>query len=421
MNAEERQRLKRIMEFTAGLAVTVCLIVLIFFRTEIFTKGLSRAVGILTPFVYGAVIAYLLHPACSVLERWLLRAEKRICKKEHPGLRRMLSILLVLAAFFAILIVLLMTVLPELINSISGLVAQLPGALERFQAWIAGLDNGEASHGAVVYIEQMVETLTQRLENFLQTDLLPEMMNLVSSVTLSFVGILSVLKNFGLGCIIAAYFLGGWEKFVAQAKLIVYGVFPTHIADWIKKEILFADRMFSGFIHGKLVDSLIVGLICFVFCALTNMPYAVLVSVIVGVTNIIPFFGPYLGAIPSVLLILTVSPMMSIVFLVFVIILQQFDGNVLGPKILGDELGLSGFWILFAILVAGDLWGLVGMLVGVPLFAVIYDLIRSFIMKRLKQRGQETMIQNYEDVHHSPEPEKQAKPAKRPRKGKKRS
>ena len=409
MNSGERQQQKRVLELVACSAVVICLIVLLFFRTSVFSGALQRALGILKPFIYGAVIAYLLHPVCIIVEKLIAGIGKRLCKTEHPGLRRMLSILVTLVLFFAVLLLLLMMVLPELINSISGLIAQLPDALDRFQKWIAGLDNGEMSHEAVVYIQQMVETVTQRLENFLQTDLLPNLMNLVGSVTSSFVSILSLLKNFGLGCIVAAYFLGGWEKFVAQAKLCIYGIFRKDIADWIRKEILFTDRMFSGFIHGKLTDSLIVGILCFVFCALANMPYAVLVSVIVGVTNVIPFFGPYLGAIPSVLLILTISPVKSLVFLIFVILLQQFDGNVLGPKILGDQLGLSGFWILFSILVFGDLWGLVGMLVGVPLFAVLYDLIRSFMRSRLKKQGEEPMVEAYERTYHAPQPVKQKK------------
>ena len=409
MNSGERQQQKRVLELVACSAVVICLIVLLFFRTSVFSGALQRALGILKPFIYGAVIAYLLHPVCKIVEKLIAGIGKRLCKTEHPGLRRMLSILVTLVLFFAVLLLLLMMVLPELINSISGLIAQLPDALDRFQKWIAGLDNGEMSHEAVVYIQQMVETVTQRLENFLQTDLLPNLMNLVGSVTSSFVSILSLLKNFGLGCIVAAYFLGGWEKFVAQAKLCIYGIFRKDIADWIRKEVHFTDRMFSGFIHGKLTDSLIVGILCFVFCALANMPYAVLVSVIVGVTNVIPFFGPYLGAIPSVLLILTISPVKSLVFLIFVILLQQFDGNVLGPKILGDQLGLSGFWILFSILVFGDLWGLVGMLVGVPLFAVLYDLIRSFMRSRLKKQGEEPMVEAYERTYHAPQPVKQKK------------
>ena len=194
---------------------------------------------------------------------------------------------------------------------------------------------------------------------------------------------------------------------MAQAKLIVYAVFPESAAEWIRKEVHFTDRMFSGFIIGKLVDSLIIGLICFVFMMLFSMPYAMLISVIVGVTNIIPFFGPYLGAIPSLVLILTVSPVKCLIFLAFIILLQQFDGNILGPAILGDRLGLSGFWILFSIMIFSSLWGIVGMLIGVPLFAVIYDIIRSLIRWLLNYREQDSLMKEYENRY--PEKPEQAK------------
>ena len=158
--------------------------------------------------------------------------------------------------------------------------------------------------------------------------------------------------------------------------------------------------MFSGFIHGKVLDSLIIGVICLIFTLAVRMPYAVLISVIVGVTNIIPFFGPYIGAIPSALLVLTVSPVKCIVFVVFIIVLQQLDGNYIGPRILGDRLGISGIWILFSIMVFSSLLGFVGMLVGVPVFAVIYDLIRRGIYRLLNMRGEEKRIAVYETTYH---------------------
>ena len=213
------------------------------------------------------------------------------------------------------------------------------------------------------------------------------------------------MKNFGLGMIVAVYLMNGWEKFGAQAKMIVYAIFPKKAAEWIQYEIHYTDRMFSGFIHGKILDSAIVGIICFIFTMFTGMPYALLVSVIVGVTNIIPFFGPYMGMIPSALLILTSSPWKCLVFLVFIILLQQVDGNVLGPRILGETVGISSFWILFSILFFGSIWGLVGMIVGVPLFAVIYDLISRGVSNLLRKRRQETMLDKYTERFH---PEKAA-------------
>ncbi|MGX8688856.1 MAG: AI-2E family transporter, partial [bacterium] len=170
----------------------------------------------------------------------------------------------------------------------------------------------------------------------------------------------------------------------------------------------FVDRSFSGFISGKIIDSAIIGLLCFAFSMIAGLPYGILVSVIVGITNVIPFFGPYLGAVPSALLILTGSPWKCLIFVVFIIILQQIDGNVIGPMILGDKVGLSSFWILFAILVFGALWGLVGMIVGVPIFAVAYDLITRSVSYGLKKKERTDLLEDYKKAY-PPEEKKDKK------------
>ena len=387
---------RRDLFFTvAVLAIIVCAIVLLFFRPELFSRSLSTIISVSMPFIYGIVIAYLLRPASVYCENLLIKLFDKKETGKHRGLFRMISITVTIVLMFVLLFFLIMMILPELINSISGLIAQLPDAITQFEAWIQSLDKGDLSHEVVVTIKHTLDTLSERLTSYLQSDLLPMMESLVSGVTSSFMSILNVVKNFGLGCIISAYFLGSWEKYVQQLKLVVYAIFPKKAADWIRKEAHLTNRMFSGFIHGKLVDSLIMGVICFLFCTITRMPYALLISIIVGVTNIIPFFGPYLGAIPSIILVLTESTGKGIVFLVFIIVLQQVDGNIIGPAIIGDKLGLSGFWILFSILFFGSLWGLVGMLIGVPLFAVLYDLISRSLLELLNVRGQSKMADDY--------------------------
>ena len=303
----------------------------------------------------------------------------------------MLSLILMLV----FLTLLVLAVLPELINSISRLLSQLPSALDQFEIWIQSLDKGDISHEIVTSIETTLDTLSENLTSFLQTDLLPYLQTIVSDVTSSFMDILNIVKNFGLGCIISAYILGSWERFCMQIKLIVYAVFPKRAADWIREEIHYTDRMFSGFIHGKLLDSLIIGISCFIFCTIVRMPYTMLITIIIGVTNIIPFFGPYLGAIPSAVLVLTVSPSKCLLFVVFIIVLQQIDRNLLNPRILGNKLGLSSFWILFSILFFGSMWGFIGMLVGTPLFAVLYDLIRRLTVFLLNKRGQHSLEEEY--------------------------
>ncbi len=375
----------------AAATAVVCFVVLLFFRMDVFASGARLIFGLLTPFLCGIAIAYVLRPVCCLIEKWL----KHLIKN-HNGAVRMISILLTLVLMFAVLFLLVIAVLPGLVSSITSLVKSLPAALENFIDWLQTMDKGGISHEIVTQLEMAINTVGDNVEEFLETTVLPNMESLVTEVTSSFMDIVNLLKNFGLGCIVAAYLLGGWEKYMAQAKLLVYGMFPQKAADWIRDEVHFTDKMFSGFILGKILDSTIIGIICFVFTSVTVMPYALLVSVVVGVTNIIPFFGPYIGAIPSALLILSVSPGKCVVFVIFIILLQQLDGNVIGPTILGDRLGIGGIWILFSILIFGSLWGILGMLIGVPVFAVLYDLVRRLILYGLRSRKQEALLTEYQ-------------------------
>ena len=395
MNERERIRVKQLLVNVALVTAVVCLIISLFFRTKGFTHIVFRFLRILTPFFYGGAIAYLLCPVCRFLERVFGAADRKIGKKRHPGLVRTAAIFLSIVFLFAVILLLLLMLLPELISSISSLVSQLPDAFNKFESWLRTVDNNDVTHEAAMVLQEAMDTISNKLENFLQTDLLPMLQTLVPNVTSSFMNLFAVVKDFGLGCIISAYILGKREKFAAQGKLILYGLLPEKGADWILDELALTDTKLMGFIKGKLVDSLIIGILCFIFTYFARMPYALLVSVIVGVTNIIPFFGPYLGAIPSALLILTVSPIKCLVFLVFIILLQQFDGNYLGPKLLGDRLGISGIWILFSILLFSSLWGILGMIIGVPVFAVLYDLFRRLIFRCLRRRSRGDMIEEY--------------------------
>lgn len=180
--------------------------------------------------------------------------------------------------------------------------------------------------------------------------------------------------------------------------MILYSAVPSPWAQRILDEVKYADRMFGGFINGKILDSAIIGVLCYIVCLIVRFPSALLVSVIIGVTNVIPFFGPFIGAIPATLLILIQDPIKAIWFVLFVFILQQLDGNVIGPKILGNSTGLSSFWVLFAILLFGGLWGFVGMIVGVPLFAVIYDVVKKLVLFGLRRNGQTQMYDAYHDT-----------------------
>ena len=191
-----------------------------------------------------------------------------------------------------------------------------------------------------------------------------------------------------LGLIVSCYLLASRKKFARQSVMIVRSVLKPRWADLLLEEIAFVDRMFGGFIDGKILDSAIIGVLCYIGCALFNFPNALLISAFVGITNVIPYFGPFIGAIPSVLLILIEDPMKALWFGIFILGLQQLDGNIIGPAILGDRTGLSSFWVLFAIILFGEMWGIVGMIVCVPLFAVIYDIIKKLVRRGLAQKNQ---------------------------------
>ena len=384
---------KEILVTTGMAAAVICLVVLFFFRTSVYTGILSAVLGVFAPFIYGLIIAYLLHPVSTFLERFMYRTGPAVMSESLRSRIRFVAIVLSILLMFGLISLLLRAVIPQLVSSISDLVKQMPEGMARIESWIDSIIKEESA----VEIQEILNELTEYLQNYLQTTVLPGLKRVMTSVTSGFTGIISVLKNFLLGVIIAVYLLLSWDKFGLQLKMVNHALFPEKWSAWISEEARFTDEKFSGFIFGKLLDSLIVGVLCFIFMMILKMPYGLLISIIIGITNIIPVFGPFLGAVPATVLILTVSPAKALVFIVFVIILQQVDGNIIGPKILGDRLGLSAFWTLFSIIIFGSIWGIAGMLVGAPLFAVLYDIVRDIILTRLRRKGEEEILTQYEE------------------------
>lgn len=375
-----------------GIAVIVISFLCFFFlyRFEIFSGTIKGIFRILRSFLYGAVIAYLLAPLCNRLERLLgkiIKGRKR--DKIIPPLAIAISLLLALIVLWA----LLMMVIPQVCKSIIDMIQALPGQMENAILW-AGTQLENQPEWQTQLNELYIE-LETRLQDWMQTDLLPTVQTLLNSLGGRIAELVTLLKDLFLGIMVSIYILGSRKKFAAQATMLLYGIFPKTWAGQIHGEVCYADRMFSGFLMGKLLDSAIIGVICFIVTSLMGIQSALLVSTIVGVTNIIPFFGPFIGAIPCILLLLLENPFHCLCFIIFVIILQQIDGNIIGPKILGNATGLSGFWVLFSILLFGGLWGFVGMVIAVPLFAVLYDIIRRLIFKGLSRHGSEELIQEY--------------------------
>jgi predicted PurR-regulated permease PerM len=376
---------KYLYAMLAGFGAIALSILLFFvlFRLKEIGGALGRLIKILQPFIFGGVIAYILRPACNWMEDMLTKHLPQKLKKTAAPVAVAASLILGLLA----VTVLLWLVVPQLYVTIISLYNTLPGKFDQLVRDIE--DYVENNEALANNISAVYETVKDSATDWLQTRVIPSLDSIVSGVGNGAWNSIIAIKNFLIGIIVSAYFLGGRRNFARQSRLVIYGVFKKKWAEKILDEVAYADRMFTGFISGKLFDSIIIGIICFVFCLVTRMPNALLISVIVGFTNIIPFFGPFIGAVPSTILILVESPMKAVWFVIFVIVIQTIDGNVLGPKILGDRIGLSSFWVLFGILLFGGLFGFIGMLVGVPLFAVIYDILKKLIYYGLEKHGYE--------------------------------
>lgn len=382
----------------AGSIIICILVFFAMYRFDQIVAAYNLMKGILMPFIYGAVIAYLLTPVCNFIERHLFRfLESRMKKPEKAhGIAGAAGIGLSMVFSLLVIYLLIAMVMPQVFSSIGSIVTAFPSMVNKWSAWIQNyLQDNEIVWN---YVNQFIDTVSANVESWLETKLLPNMQTIVSGVSAGLLGAIVVMKNILIGLIAAIYMMGNRRKFAAQAKKLIYSAFSVRHANAILDECRLIDRMFGGFISGKLIDSLIIGCLCFFFMSILNLPYSMLISVVVGVTNIIPFFGPYIGAIPSAILVLTVNPMQCLYFLILILLLQQFDGNFLGPKILGNSTGLSSFWVLFSILVFGGLLGFVGMIIGVPAFAVIYDLVKKCANYLLRQKKLTTDTDTYQEL-----------------------
>ena len=371
-----------------AIAINVALFFLIF-RFKEFGGVIGKIMAILKPMIYGAAIAYLLKPVCNTYEHKLNEHLPSKLKKMSKALAITGSMLTMCIIVYLLLII----IIPQVVNSVTSLINTLPDKLNYAASWLE--ETLKEDTVVANYITENYIMLKDTAIEWISNELIPNMQNIqniLAGVGIQIWNSVMFLKNLLIGLIIAVYLLASRKKFAVQGKMVLYSIVKTKWADKILTELKYADNTFVGFINGKILDSAIIGVICYVCCLIFKFPNAMLVSVIVGVTNIIPFFGPFIGAIPSALLIFIESPLKSLWFLIFIVVLQQVDGNIIGPKILGNSTGLSSFWVLFSILVFGGLWGFVGMVIGVPLFAVIYDIAKKLVFCGLKRNGKEDMI-----------------------------
>ncbi len=384
------------------LILAICFVCLIF-KGEAIWSGLKMISGVAMPVIDGLIIAFIAAPVLNWMEEKIIFP---LCRKFHvdmlkPKVKKRIragSVLLTFLLFGLIMYSFFAIVIPELALSIQSIITRFPtyinNLIELTEKLLADNPDVEA------YIESLLSTYSKDLDGLLDNKVMPTINSFILSASMGVIGMLKSLYNLVIGMINSVYVLSGKEKFASQSKKICYAFFERPVANQIISACRFTNRTFIGFLGGKIVDSAIIGVLCFFGTSLLNIPYAVLISVIVGVTNIIPFFGPYIGAIPSALLVLMINPVKCIPFILFVLALQQLDGNVIGPKILGESTGLSGFWVIFSITFFGGLWGIAGMVVGVPLFAVLYAGISYMVNRFLEKKSLSTNTDDYDELDH---------------------
>lgn len=382
---------------TAFLVLSAALAVWVIFSNLHVLGGVVSAVNsALFPVYIGLIIAYLLSPLVNKAERFIfLPLFRRLIKKDQKakGLARGFSVTLVLLSSVLIIFCLVMLVVPEVVNSISSLINNLPGYYQNLLIW--GEDVFKSNPKLTELFQTYSEVIYENLLSWLQDFILPNSTKFLDVVTDGVVNAVNVVLNIFIGLIVSIYLMSSKENFCALGKRLMYTVFSYERVNSILDVLRETHTIFAKFISGKIVDSLIVGVLTFIIMSIAGIPYTILISVIIGVTNVIPFFGQYIGIIPSAVLVFIASPFKGVVFLVLIIVLMQFDGNVLGPKILGDSIGLKSFWILFSILFFGSLFGLLGMLCAVPVFAIIYRMTKRWSAGRLAGKKMPTETDFY--------------------------
>ena len=399
------------MGMTAVSVIAVC--ILLWFSIQhwdVVSAGTRKVVKILAPILCGAVLTYLTAPAynwvAGIVEKTLGSVTKN--SKYVRGAARMLATAACLGLVIVLVVGMFQLMIPQLIESLIGIQDSFPlyvpkagkTTLLKQVAQSVLKNNPEIENMVLSSFENNLAVFQNWAEKSFTNIDMHRIGQIVTGLSSSVLGVLEFIKNWLIGLIVMVYLLNIKDTLAAQGKKIVYGCLNLRQANLVIEELRFINQMFGGFIIGKLVDSLIIGIICFIGVTILNMPFPMLLSVIIGVTNVIPFFGPFIGAIPAAFLVFLVSPLQCVYFLIWILLLQQFDGNILGPKILGNSTGLSSFWVLFSILFFGGLFGFVGMIIAVPAFAVIYDLISRAVHRSLRLRKLPMETDEYRKLDH---------------------
>ncbi len=376
------------------ITFAICfLMIIIFLKFSTVSHYIKEFFRVAAPVTWGAVIAYLCNPIMKFIEKRIKKITER--KKERPKLTRALSVFLSMVLFIAIIVALIVIIVNQIITSVIEIFSSISDYRRQIEELVTKFLGNYPN--IVSAIESQIDTIYPKLMEY-ANNIIPKIGDISMKLKDSAIVVLAAIKDCLIGFVVAIYLLFSKETFAAQARKIVYALFPKKFSKNLLTVCSEANKTLSGFLSGKLLDSFIIGLICFIVMTIMQMDFIALISVIIGVTNIIPFFGPFIGAIPSALLLLMAAPKQVIPFIIFIIVLQQFDGNILGPKIIGDSTGLTPFWVMFAIFVGGGLFGFAGMLLGVPVFAVIYALFSEAIAYILKKKRLSHRTKDYYDI-----------------------
>ena len=349
----------------------------------------SNAVSIISPFIYAFAIAFILNRPMMWFERTLFKDKKK---------KRIFSVALTFTIAISLISVLMVLVLPQIGLSIAYLVEAMPG-------FIQSVSQTAMEVMEQIHLNSRLSRQVQEMWNNIGTGIMNFTVSVLPGVVNVSIGIGNAVIKSIMSTIIAIYMLASKDRLKFQIKKFFYAYFSKNFAEETFELGRISNTIFSDFIIGKMIDSTIIGIIAFIGMLFIYPDYAVLIAIIIGVTNMIPFFGPFIGAIPSIFILLILSPFASFVFLIFIIVLQQVDGNIIGPKVLGSSLGLSPLWILVGIIVGNGAMGFLGMIIGVPTFAVIYNLVSRNTKKKLEEKD---IVADYENYTINPREENQS-------------
>lgn len=381
----------------AVIAATVVLI-FAFFRYDLIVSIVSFIIKMLAPVAYGLIIAYLLNPIVKFCEKVLGKIFLKKPKKPESAKKVLTGFSIFLAFLFALIIIaaIVLMIVPQLIQNITFFINNLSGYYQTATEFIDKFfrENKEFYAGS----SELLDTVYNYLRNFLTDTVIPKLTDVAGDVTAGLIEAVNFLYNLAMSITVSLYMLISRNKLLAQCKKVIYSLFSRYHANRINYAAHYVNSVFSRYIIGRIVNSLIVGAICFVLMSILRMPYALMLSVVVGITDFIPVIGPWIGAVPSALILLLVDPLKALEFVIMIILLQLFDGNFLGAKISGKATGIDSFWVVFAILVFGALFGFAGVVVGVPIMAVLYTYLGHLINRGLKRKNLSPYTADYADL-----------------------